>query len=360
MKEKNKYIVIVFIMALLVAFFVSLVVFPILNASPKNIPIAIVSLDKGMDTPQGEINIGNSMKDGILEQSTSSVNDNGEALINWIVLDSQAEVDVGFNNSDFYAAIIIPEDFTQSNIAAESGNGEVSPLKIIIDQGQNPSMAATIGTLLAGMFTSNNTPANIEYIHPVGDNMGSGNAHIFTFLMAFITMFVCSIILFLAFKDIHALPKKEKFGKRSLQCLIGLLVSVIIGFFTAFLVHSFLNVNIPYMETSLYLSITVFCMMMLIVGVLDWTGIGGIAIFILMFFFGMIASNLPYEILPGFWQHWIYPWIPMRFMGAGLKEIFYLGSGILNTNTFILTVIGLCGIALTLLSALKPAKNNKL
>jgi len=117
-----------------------------------------------------------------------------------------------------------------------------------------------------------------------------------------------------------------------------------------------LGFDIPFMKTVLFVFIAGFCLMMMIIGVLNWTGMKGIAIFILLICFGLIASNLPYEVLPGFWQHWIYPWIPTRFASLGLREIYYMGSGVWNHGTAVLSCIGAGGLVLLLLSALKRGK----
>lgn len=92
---------------------------------------------------------------------------------------------------------------------------------------------------------------------------------------------------------------------------------------------------------------------------MSWTFIGGVIIFVLLMLFGLVASNLPYEILPTFWQHYIYPWIPMRFMGDGIKDIFYMGDGIWNAGTQVLVWFGAGGFLLTILSALKKDKKDK-
>ena len=97
--------------------------------------------------------------------------------------------------------------------------------------------------------------------------------------------------------------------------------------------------------------------MLLIIGVLTITGIKGIALFALLMFLGMLTINMPYEFLPTIWQDWVYPWLPMRFLSAGLSDIFYIGGSVLNTNTLILTYIGLGGLVLLLLSFFKKEKN---
>ena len=67
------------------------------------ISIAVASLDEDYTTPEGEtVNKGRDVLDD-LRESTS---------INWVVVDTQDEAVEGVRAGDYYAAVVIGEDFT--------------------------------------------------------------------------------------------------------------------------------------------------------------------------------------------------------------------------------------------------------
>jgi hypothetical protein len=106
------------IVAVLAIFCVmSLVVYPILNATPKDIPFAILSLDDGAQTPAGEVNIGDELVKNISEGLP--VAEGQESPIAFTVLDSQAALDEAMENNEYYGAIVIPADFSAGTVAAK-------------------------------------------------------------------------------------------------------------------------------------------------------------------------------------------------------------------------------------------------
>ncbi len=348
-ESKKKYLVLLPVVIIIIAFLISLVIYPVTQLSPKEIPIAIASLDKGAATPAGEMNLGNE-----IVSKVSGVKNNA---IKWISLDSQADVDKGFKNEDFYASIVIPEDFTAKQMTAQAGQGEADPMVVTIDQGQSPQIAAVTTQVISKMTEQTGMTPTIDYLNPVDSDMQSGTAYIFVFIMTWITALVGSIILFLYQKDAKEIEDRNALlKKRLIQICAALISSFIIGLTVAFIASTVLGLAIPFMNTAMFITIASFCFMMMIVGVMSWTGIGGIAIFILIMCFGLIASNMPYEMLPEFWQNWIYPWIPLRFGSEGIANIFYMDGGVWSGDTAVLCWIGAGGLALLLLSALRLKK----
>lgn len=79
----------------------------------------------------------------------------------------------------------------------------------------------------------------------------------------------------------------------------------------------------------------------------------GNALAALAMFLSMGAIYLPYNALPAFWQYWIYPWAPVRIIGQGLREIFFLDGGWFNSSTVIMIVLAVVGICLSYLSLVR-------
>jgi len=106
------------IVAVIVIFCVmSLVVYPMLNAAPKDIPFAVLSLDEGMETPAGAVNAG----DAIVETLTSGTQlaESQESPILWKIFDNQKDLDAALENNEVYGAIVIPADFTSGQAAVK-------------------------------------------------------------------------------------------------------------------------------------------------------------------------------------------------------------------------------------------------
>ncbi|WP_270298815.1 ABC transporter permease [Eggerthella sinensis] len=101
-----KYVVPLVVVALAACLF-GLVFYPMANMEMKNLPFAVLSLDEGAQTPQGEMNVG----DTLVENMVSSA-DAEDAPIAWTVLDSQDELDEAFENNEFYGALVVPEGYT--------------------------------------------------------------------------------------------------------------------------------------------------------------------------------------------------------------------------------------------------------
>lgn len=64
---------------------------------------------------------------------------------------------------------------------------------------------------------------------------------------------------------------------------------------------------------------------------------------------GVCAAYLPTEFLPAFWQNWIYPWNPLRFMAGGYRGIMCMGQGFWNASSPALLVMVAVGAALVAL-----------
>lgn len=78
----------------------------------SRIPVAVASEDAGVNVLGLNINVG--------EQIISALQSNDS--IGWVFVDSSAEALEGVNSSDCYAALIVPEDFSQNVVSFLSGS----------------------------------------------------------------------------------------------------------------------------------------------------------------------------------------------------------------------------------------------
>lgn len=391
--EKRRYAV-PFGVFVVVACVMSLVVYPMVTAKPKNLPLGILSLDEGAETPQGVLNAGAAM----VEQVLGSQGDEGETqAVAWTEYESQQALDEAIENEELYAAVVIPADFSASQAqakmaeaqalaaqaariaaaqaAAESTGGpsapqgaaavpqtapeaadipEVAPLAVIVDEGKSPLAASTVEAMLTGMLSQQGLSYSIEHVDEADIGGGTLNmAQQFTVIPAFIMTMICSVAL-------YALTHAPKTAGRSARCkaagiqtALALCLSWLVGFGTAaILVAS--GLSIPVLDTGLFLWLASFCLMLLFVGCLDVALPLGAVVILVCFAGGMACGNLPFELLPAFYQDWLFPWVPQHFIGDGVRQIFYTGATAANPAAIGLVWTGILGAAALCVAPLMP------
>ena len=64
--QGNRPLIMAPVMAIIMAFFFAFCLYPVANSIPKDIPVAVVSLDEGAVTPNGPVNAGDTMVSNLL------------------------------------------------------------------------------------------------------------------------------------------------------------------------------------------------------------------------------------------------------------------------------------------------------
>lgn len=383
---KNKFFILAPIAAIVAVFIFSLTLFPSVQPQPKNLPIAIVNEDEGVTIPgQGEMNLGNTMLE-MMQQNAVAASGDDEPAVKWIQVESKDAVLKGLDDKDYYAALVIPADYSvqQSSLATPAPTNPA--LEIYINQGMN-TVAATMATqllntmvdtmntnvrtqLLAG-FAAQNMSLTAEQVAAIavpiekivttvnapGPNSASGNMPLSLFQPLWIGSLAAAVILFFAAKKHPVDTTQRRFMQRLIQLGVAVIAAFIIGFGLPWLADAMVGFDIPeYMPTALFLTITTLAFIAMILAVLSVIGFPGIAIFVLLLFFGAPLLSFAPEMLSGFYQDFVYSWLPMRFMIEGLREIFFFGTGVTWANTQVLVWIMIVSILVILLSAFMPKK----
>lgn len=208
------------------AFFYFLVNFGAAKSPDENIhdlPAALVNLDMGAEIDGQLVNLG----DRVVE-STSSNDRIGEA-IKWTRLSSRGEALEGIANGEYYGAIVVPEDYSQTIAALSTlsagSSAEPARIEILTNPSAGPFSSAAVQRILAGVVrrasevTSDQITGTLEAsgtqvppataavlgepvvaeitdAQPVGENSGRG-------LMPFYLMFTASILGFIGANAIH-------------------------------------------------------------------------------------------------------------------------------------------------------------
>lgn len=207
--------------AVVIACVMSAMFYPMANMEMKGLPFAVLSLDEGVEGPQGTVNAG----DALVENVTAAADaGDGESPIAWTQVDSQEELDEALENGEFYGALIVPEGFSagqvaakraaaqaalaqaqalaaaQAQAAAAQGDGgaagaaagegaaagaaavagsadvgqpdqgsasdvEAPSLKVVVDNAKSPLVASQMKASMASMFQQMGVDAEVETIH---------------------------------------------------------------------------------------------------------------------------------------------------------------------------------------------------
>ena len=129
---KNKLVLLSPIIAFSVIFIFSLTLFPSVQPQPKALPIAIVNDDQGVQLPnQSTVNMGQTIVD-MMQQSAKTDKD---AAVKWVEVESSEAVQKGLDNQKYYAAFVIPEDFSAKQASYRHQHLHYLKFKFILIKG---------------------------------------------------------------------------------------------------------------------------------------------------------------------------------------------------------------------------------
>lgn len=443
-----------------IACVMSLMFYPMANMRMEGLPFALLTLDEGAKTPQGEMNLGETVA-----ASIEAAAENGEgAPIAWTRMDSQEELDQALEQGGFYGALIVPADFSAQTMAARQseaqaalqqaqalvaaqaasqaagapgataadaaanlgasaalagaasgtadaetaaappsaaaaamaadagatapGGGEAASaaadpgaeasgadpaaggpkLQIILDNAKSPLVATQMKTAIPALFQQMGVQAEAETIHE-GSSDSSEDASAtplkgmasqqLTIAPLFITSAASALILSRVLKAQRTQPRALRwkiFGKQAGYAAILSLIASLCVYGVLLWVG---GIEAPFAEFTLFMWLASFCVMLLLLGAFNLSTALGAIIALCALAGGTMCGMLPYETLPSFWQDWIYPWAPQRFIGEGLRAVLYLGEGAWNGGSAPLLAIAATGALLTAFAGCLPGKESR-
>lgn len=378
---KNKLLLLSPVIALLVVFIFSLTLFPTVQPKPKNLPIAIVNEDQGVEIPnQPKMNMGQTIVDNMKKTAKSEE----EPAVKWVEVKNKEAVQKGLNNKEYYAALVIPKEFSAKQASLRTPQPSSPEIEIYINQGMNTAASTMAGQILQAIVDNMNntvrtqlleglkakgatvttdqaaklvTPIvkNVKNMNEVGKNSANGNSPISLFQPLWIASLASAAIIFIAISKMPVSSRKENFLLKVNQIVTGAIATLVIGFGLTWIADGMVGLNISnFTDTALFLSITSFSFFLMISAVLSLVGLKGIGLFALLLFFGTPLLSLAPEMLSPFYQDWVYSWLPMKFMIEGLREIFFFGKGLSwNTPVTVLVWIGIVSMVTILATAFK-------
>jgi YhgE/Pip-like protein len=347
------------------------------------VPIAIVNEDLGVEIPnQPKLNMGQTIVETIQKNSKPTTDE--DPVVKWVEVKTPEEVQKGLDNQKYYAALVIPKNFSTKQVSIRTLTPSSSEVEIYINQGMNTMASTMAGQLLNGVVDNMNnlvraqlldgfekqgttltakqaaslaTPITkkIINVNEIGTNSANGNSPVSLFQPLWIASLASAAITFIAVSKLSITNRKENLTLKIGQLLIGAIVALVVGFGLTWLADRMLGIHIPrFTDTALFLSITSFSFFLMILAVLSWLGIRSIALFALLLFFGAPLLSMAPEMMSPFYHDWVYSWLPMRFMIQGLRELFFFGKELSwNSSLSTLVGIGVVSMIITLASALK-------
>ncbi|TCJ82283.1 UNVERIFIED_ORG: YhgE/Pip-like protein [Bacillus cereus] len=374
---KNKLLYVSPVIALLVVFIFSLTLFPTVQPQPKNLPIAIVNEDQGVEIPnQPKMNMGQTIVDNMKKTSKSEE----EPAVKWVEVKDKESVQKGLNNQEYYAALVIPKDFSTKQASLRTPQPSSPEVEIFINQGMNTAASTMAGQMLNGVVDNMNnivraqlleglkakgatvtadqvsnmvTPITkkVTNVNEIGKNSANGNSPMSLFQPLWIASLASAALIFIAISKMPVSTRKESFVLKLKQIITGAVAALVIGFGLTWIADGMVGLNISnFTDTALFLSITSFSFFLMISAVLSLVGLKGIGVFALLLFFGAPLLSLAPEMLSPFYQDWVYAWLPMRFMIEGLREIFFFGKG-LSWSTPLTVLVWIGGVSMVIILA---------
>lgn len=362
--KDNKFFGVAFIAVLvLLLVFVSTQI-PGAHSTPNKLPVGLVVADQG---PMGQI---------FVEMIQKTTEETGNKTFEWVLLNSEEEMNEQFENQGLYGALLIPNDFSQKYATFQTAEPSAAELKIYINKGKNANVATVVTQALTTMVSNMNAnvstqlfekieQANIPltvlqakvFATPISSEMvivhetgKLSNATLSFFQPIWIASIVSAILLWFAGRNRQFTSVAEQLKFRGLQAL----TAIVLGLFTGYLLTWYTTWMLDFEFASfnsvaLFLAIVCAAFILLILAVTSWIGFAGVPIFVLLMFFGLPLLQLVPEMMPSFYADWIYPWLPFRFMADGLREILFFSGETWNTGAITLCWFAVVSIIILLL-----------
>jgi len=248
------------------------------------------------------------------------------------------------------------EQLKDPNIQEKNTAGpDTASIVFILNQSKNTTIGTLMEYIMSAISAKSGIQFEMEYISQLPPGMGALYFGTCVFLFVYIASYAAGVVISRShsFKALSG-NKKRRAVLLQLAYIVGM--AVCFGILITQIIVTIGDTELPILNTTLFLTIASFALITLVAGSIDLFGMAGMAIPLMMLVLGLGAANLPYEFLPEIWQKWIYPWMPLRIISDGIKKVVYSDIGWWNDMTAALIYVIIVGIALILISAIKPVR----
>ncbi len=376
---KNKYLGFTIVASIILTLVMVSVQIPYAKSKPRDVPVAIVNEDAGA--------MGSKVVNQI--ESTTNKTKKSDRVLKWHEVSSKSAVKKSMDKQHYYGALVIPKDFSQKMATLiKNPKSTAANIDILINQQKNSTLATSVQTIMTTMVNkigagmrgqivgglekahaslpaatvnklANPITTKVTVTHKYS-KLASANSVFFQPI--WLTSLVSSLLLYFAFKDknkwrsrLHIVTHKTGF------MVIAALVASAIGFLTTGYVTWILGYNFSNpMVIGSFMAIASFAFIMLFSGFIAWLGFPAIILFVLLLFFSIPLMSLAPQLLPSFYQHYILPWLPMRFLFDGAKSLLFYHANLWNSATSGLIIVMVTGMAVFFLETFSPKKSRQL
>jgi len=371
LKQKMTWLGVAIVLVVLVVFGAAMMG-SVLGSKPKELPVALVVLDRPARLPNGgTLAAGETIRDQMLS--------NRALPFAWHVVNSEAKAREGLDNREYYGALVLPADLSSGMLSLATPSPIHPKVKIIANEGMNAQASTVVRQVLGqamnlisrelaqqllgqvGQQTEQvpvetakafMAPMNVqeEVVHPPGANHASGNAPGLLIQIMWIGSLVTGVVMFLTSRKAVA-SGSRRWTVSTLQAIAGLVIAGIASGFTLWMASSWYGMELANAgEIWLFLWLAGSAFFLLQSSLLNWIGFPAMPLLVLLMFFSLPLLNMAPEFLSQVTREWIYSWTPLRFAAEGLREAMYFGGlGAASSNVFVLW--GVAGGFLALLLA---------
>ncbi|PJM73827.1 hypothetical protein CS006_01235 [Bifidobacterium primatium] len=403
--------------------FMALLFYPMMNASMKNVPVAILSLDEGATVQGKTVNIGDTLVDKVTEAASDS---DGEPAIAWHEVDSQRQVDDGFDNRDYYAAVVIPKDFTAKQMDAKQAAAKTQiesatklaqvmaqaqakaqiaaqqqgftgaaaqrfvqkaaqeavqkavstqqtattpataapEIKLVVDNAKSPMLANLLRQSLPVMLEKTGATVKTTVLNEGGVTTNSSlpTATMMGQNVLIMPVYMMSLIVSLLVANQLRRKSYDSRAQRwgSFGTQLGLALVWSLGVaLGADCIFAMLGSGWLSASMVMFLWLASFALMTVFLGLMNIAVPLGLGCGVLGLGLGMTSGLFPAELLPAFWRDWIYGWVPQHFIGDGVRAVMYRGDGWWNAGSMPLLAVLCVGLLVFVCAGMMPVGRHK-
>lgn len=325
----------------------SLLMAPMVAMDPRDLPVAVVDLDEGADVAGTRVDAG-------AQLVATVVQGDADGLIAWTTLPDEPAATRALEDNDVYAVLVVPADFSASQVAAQQGAGAASPLTLVVNEGKNPMVTAQLSAPLAALAEGSGLEVVTEPFREVPDSLGLVAS--FLPMVFMILVYISSYATGMVIRSTVPLRDAGRGRAVGTQLLLAALAAVVVGWAGSWILTTMVDVDLSVASSAAFMAVSAFALMTLVIGSTNWAGPAGMVVPVLILALGLGTADLPYEFLPAFWQDLVYPWNPLRYLAEGARALLFQGAGWWNSATPALLVTAVVGGVLTATSVLRPRR----
>ena len=333
-----------FMPPLLICLILGLAMTPILRAQMTEVPFAVVSLDEGSELPFTDVNVGDELVGRLLDgESLGDAGDDADdsddamdgATIAWTEFQTEDEARAALAANEYYGAIVIPEDFTAQQMRSATGLGGAPTLTVLLNTAKNPSLAQQMGPNLKSMMIRAGISVDVEEVNAADIGGGSMAPMMAVQMMAMplvIMSLIGSILMSVVLWPRNGATRRARAVALLKQLVACVVLSGIVALLGTGIDVWFGGLDLPMDRLFPFVWFAVGALIAALVSLCDLALPLGALAGVTTFALGMSCAMLAPEMLPPFWQEWVYPWVPQHYLGDGIRGIIYLGAGSFDMN----------------------------